>query len=121
MLTAGLSHDVVENTSRSLYDVWRELGGDVAFLVDSVTKINGDEAATQRKLRRYAFFDNRAPALKMADRITAFDKPLPKMARNKAFWNSTNYYIELGREFGHNEMALNLEKLNNGLFVEGLR
>jgi GTP diphosphokinase / guanosine-3',5'-bis(diphosphate) 3'-diphosphatase len=76
-LVAGLLHDVVEDTDLSLEDVEREFSGDVALLVDGVTKLDRiplqtreqQQAENVRKMIVAMARDIRILIIKLADRL----------------------------------------------------
>ncbi len=74
-LAAGLLHDTVEDTGYTLEQVGADFGGEVAHLVDGVTKIDkvhlGDaaEAETIRKMIVAMARDPRVLVIKLADRL----------------------------------------------------
>src|SRR5207237_3594502 len=76
-VTAGLLHDVLEDTKATKEDLEREFGAEIAELVDGVTKI-GKLAFSSREERQAEHFrrmvvavarDLRVPMLKVADRL----------------------------------------------------
>ena len=76
-VTAGLLHDVVEDTAATKDDLEREFGGEIAELVDGVTKL-GKIAFTTREERQAENFrkmlvamarDLRVILIKLADRL----------------------------------------------------
>jgi GTP pyrophosphokinase len=74
-LAAGLLHDTVEDTGYTLEQLGADFGGEVAHLVDGVTKIDkvhlGDaaEAETIRKMIVAMARDPRVLVIKLADRL----------------------------------------------------
>ncbi|HUG88600.1 MAG TPA: bifunctional (p)ppGpp synthetase/guanosine-3',5'-bis(diphosphate) 3'-pyrophosphohydrolase [Actinomycetota bacterium] len=76
-LVAGLLHDVVEDTSITLDEVEQEFGGDVAALVDGVTKLDKiplrtreqHQAENVRKMIVAMARDIRVLIIKLADRL----------------------------------------------------
>src|SRR5205814_9235026 len=76
-VTAGLLHDVLEDTKATKADLEREFGGEIAELVDGVTKI-GKLAFSSREERQAENFrkmlvamarDLRVLMIKLADRL----------------------------------------------------
>jgi len=109
---ACLLHDVVEDTPVLLEEIERRFGNDVAYLVDGVTEIKEDELATFLKVRGYAIPDKRVALIKLADRIHNILNPINNLKWRENYSKSTKFYIELGRELGFDEMASELEELN---------
>jgi GTP diphosphokinase / guanosine-3',5'-bis(diphosphate) 3'-diphosphatase len=74
-LVAALLHDTVEDTSYTLEELDTDFGGEVALLVDGVTKFDkvyfgaSAEAETIRKMLVRAGEDIRVLVIKMADRL----------------------------------------------------
>lgn len=75
-IAAALLHDVVEDTPVSLEDVRKAFGGEIAFFVDGVTKLeklptSGESAKTEtlRKMFMATAEDIRVALIKLADRI----------------------------------------------------
>ena len=75
-IAAALLHDTVEDTGVTLDDVGRSFGGDVAAIVDGVTKLDrvqfdskeAQQAATMRKMLVAMAKDLRVLIIKLADR-----------------------------------------------------
>ena len=111
-VAAGNLHDTVEDTPATLDEIERRFGKDIAFLVDGVTKIEGDKPGTMKKVQNYAGKDSRVIMVKMADIIHNLSDH-PEVIKNPAeYWHSTNFYIGLGQEHGYKDMAWDLQKLN---------
>jgi len=76
-LAAALLHDVVEDTARSVEDVQRAFGSEIAMLVDGVTKISvlpfhdrvEEQAENLRKMLIAVAHDIRVVLIKLADRL----------------------------------------------------
>jgi GTP pyrophosphokinase len=74
-LVAALLHDTVEDTGLTIGQVKAEFGGEVAVLVDGVTKLDGSkwgdhaEGETFRKMILAASIDLRVLVIKLADRV----------------------------------------------------
>jgi (p)ppGpp synthase/HD superfamily hydrolase len=74
-LVAALLHDTVEDTGLTIGEVKAEFGGEVAVLVDGVTKLDGSkwgdhaEGETFRKMILAASIDLRVLVIKLADRV----------------------------------------------------
>jgi GTP pyrophosphokinase len=77
LIQAAILHDVVEDTKQTLGDVERAFGGDVAGLVDGVSKISGlhfdrpelEQAENFRKMLLSMARDLRVILIKLADRL----------------------------------------------------
>jgi GTP pyrophosphokinase len=77
LISAALLHDVVEDTQISLAEVEQRFGGQVARLVDALTKISGlsmndrmhEQANTFRKMLLSMAKDVRVVLIKLADRL----------------------------------------------------
>ncbi|HEX7079111.1 MAG TPA: bifunctional (p)ppGpp synthetase/guanosine-3',5'-bis(diphosphate) 3'-pyrophosphohydrolase [Candidatus Eisenbacteria bacterium] len=77
LIMAALLHDVVEDTDRDLATIERTFGGEVAALVDGVTKISGlhfdrpemEQAENFRKMLLSMARDLRVILVKLADRL----------------------------------------------------
>ena len=74
MVIAALLHDVVEDTSVELKEIWEEFGYDVAMLVENLTDVakpeDGNRAVRfKMNLEHTALADPRAKTIKLADLI----------------------------------------------------
>ncbi len=77
MIEAALLHDVVEDTNQDLSDITAAFGGEVAALVDGVSKISGlhfdrperEQAENFRKMLLSMARDLRVILIKLADRL----------------------------------------------------
>ena len=76
-IAAALLHDAVEDTTVTKDDIERELGSDVATIVDGVTKLDrlqfdskeAQQSATLRKMLVAMAKDIRVLLIKLADRL----------------------------------------------------
>ena len=76
-IIGGLLHDVVEDTTVTLEDIEKQFGGDVAELVDGVTKLANipyssraeQQAENVRKMLLAMAKDVRVVIIKLADRL----------------------------------------------------
>lgn len=120
-LCAGLLHDVVEDTNYTLDDIEKEFGSDVAFLVDSVTKISNlhytskDDAtnANIRRLINSLNTDVRTIIIKLCDRLhnmqTLQYKKVEKQKRNAE--ETINIFVPLAYYIGAFRLKCELEDL----------
>jgi len=115
---ACLLHDVVEDTPITLEEIEAKFGKEVAFLVDGVTK-EEDPEATLDKVRKYAQKDKRVIMIKLCDRIhntSDLNSASKEIARTRQNYKVSNpLYIKLGRDFGYENLASELEKSTNNL------
>ncbi len=92
---AGLLHDVVEDTDATLDDIKKQFGGEVALLVDGVTKLGQipyssreeQQAENLRKMLMAMAEDIRVIIIKFADRmhnLTTLKYVSPQKQRDKA-------------------------------------
>lgn len=115
VIYACFLHDVVEDTPVSLGEIKVRFGRDIAYLVDGVTKIEGDKSATLLKVRDYAMSDRRVAMVKLADRIHNISIPINDLRWEKKYSKSTEFYIGLGRGLYFGDMVSRLEELNERL------
>jgi GTP diphosphokinase / guanosine-3',5'-bis(diphosphate) 3'-diphosphatase len=120
-VTAGLLHDVLEDTSATKEDLAREFGGEIAELVDGVTKL-GKLAFSSREERQAENFrkmlvamarDLRVLMIKLADRLhnmRTLDY-LPAEKARKIAQETLDIYAPLGHRLGMAKVKAELEDL----------
>lgn len=122
-IVAGLLHDVVEDTERSIDDISKEFGEEVAFLVDGVTKIEDVikkqknrkiEASNIKKIIMATTKDIRVILIKFADRLhnlrtLEYKSPERQIAIAK---NTLDIYAPIASELGIYLIETQLEDLS---------
>ena len=120
-VTAGLLHDVLEDTSATKDDLQREFGPEIADLVDGVTKI-GKLAFSSREERQAENFrkmvvamahDLRVLMIKLADRLhnmRTLDYLAPERAK-KIAQETLDIYAPLAHRLGMAKVKAELEDL----------
>ncbi len=120
-VTAGLLHDVLEDTGATKADLEREFGAEIADLVDGVTKL-GKLAFSSREERQAENFrkmlvamarDLRVLMIKLADRLhnmRTLDYLPPDRAR-KISQETLDIYAPLGHRLGMAKVKAELEDL----------
>src|SRR5262250_2369737 len=120
-VTAGLLHDVLEDTAATKADLEREFGGEIAELVDGVTKI-GKLAFSSREERQAENFrkmlvamarDLRVLMIKLADRLhnmRTLDY-LPSDKAKKIAQETLDIYAPLAHRLGMAKVKAELEDL----------
>ncbi len=121
-IAAALLHDAVEDTGVELDDVERELGPEVAAIVDGVTKLDrlkfdskqAQQAATMRKMLIAMAKDIRVLIIKLSDRLhnmrTIAAMPSWKQARTAQ--ETLDIYAPLAHRLGMQELKQQLEDLS---------
>jgi GTP diphosphokinase / guanosine-3',5'-bis(diphosphate) 3'-diphosphatase len=120
-ITAGLLHDVVEDTNHPIQEIREKFGEDAAFLVEAVTKISAiksksradQQAETFRKMLISMAKDIRVIMIKFADRLHNM-RTLSYMQdeRKKAIAAETlEVYAPLAHRFGLARIKWELEDL----------
>ncbi|MDP3026465.1 MAG: HD domain-containing protein [Nanoarchaeota archaeon] len=112
VIHACLLHDVVEDTNIKLEEIAEKFGQKVAFLVYGVTKAKTQEK-TFEKIEVCLSQDERIIFVKLADRIHNTITITPEIIEKYKISNQK--YIALGRQYGYEDLALNLEKLTKAL------
>jgi len=118
IIQACFLHDVVEDTKISLDEINEKFGEKVSFLVDGVTKIEGDRDATQKKVCEYAMKDRRVLFIKLADCIHNASTPINNKKWKKKYSESIKFYIRFSNEIGFVEMVDELKELSKNLISE---
>jgi GTP pyrophosphokinase len=120
-VTAGLLHDVLEDTKATKADLAREFGGEIAELVDGVTKL-GKLAFSSREERQAETFrkmlvamarDLRVLMIKLADRLhnmRTLDY-LPLERSRKIAQETLDIYAPLAHRLGMAKVKAELEDL----------
>jgi GTP pyrophosphokinase len=120
-VTAGLLHDVLEDTETTKQDLERDFGGEIAELVDGVTKL-GKLAFSSREERQAENFrkmlvamarDLRVLLIKLADRLhnmRTLDYLPPEKAR-KIAQETLDIYAPLAHRLGMAKVKAELEDL----------
>jgi len=120
-VTAGLLHDVLEDTKATKEDLEREFGGEIAELVDGVTKI-GKLAFSSREERQAENFrkmlvamarDLRVLMIKLADRLHNMRTLhyLPPEKARKIAQETLDIYAPLAHRLGMAKVKAELEDL----------
>jgi guanosine-3',5'-bis(diphosphate) 3'-pyrophosphohydrolase len=118
-LVAALLHDTVEDTGYTLEQLHADFGGEVAHLVDGVTKLDkvqfGDaaEAETIRKMVVAMARDPRVLVIKLADRLHNMRtlRFLPRHKQEKKARETLDVLAPLAHRLGMNTVKWELEDL----------
>ena len=121
-VASGLIHDVIEDTGVSVEAIEREFGGEIAAIVDGVTKIGNitfrstqeRQVENYRKLLLSIAKDARVILIKLADRLhnmRTLDY-LPEDKRRRIAQETMDLYAPLAHRFGMAKLRWELEDLS---------
>jgi GTP diphosphokinase / guanosine-3',5'-bis(diphosphate) 3'-diphosphatase len=120
-ISAALLHDAVEDTSVTVEQIERELGADVAAIVDGVTKLDrlqfdskeAQQAATLRKMLVAMAKDIRVLLIKLADRLHNMRTiaSLPEFKQRRIAQETLDIYAPLAHRLGIADVKWQLEDL----------
>jgi len=122
-IAAGLLHDTVEDTGVSLEEIEKEFGGEIALLVNGVTKIGGiklrgssneEFVESLRKMLLAMAKDLRVVLIKLADRFHNMNTLgfLPEEKQKRISVETLEVYAPLSERLGMGEMKGQLEDLS---------
>src|SRR6478735_169839 len=121
-IAAALLHDAVEDTTVTKDDIERELGSDVATIVDGVTKLDrlqfdskeAQQSATLRKMLVAMAKDIRVLLIKLADRLHNMRTiaSLPEAKQRRIAQESLDVYAPLAHRLGIADVKWQLEDLS---------
>ncbi|KAA0236326.1 MAG: bifunctional (p)ppGpp synthetase/guanosine-3',5'-bis(diphosphate) 3'-pyrophosphohydrolase [Actinobacteria bacterium] len=121
-VAAALLHDAVEDTPASLEAIEAEFGGEVASIVDGVTKLErvnfdskeAQQAATMRKMLVAMASDLRVLIIKLADRLHNMRTiaAMPAWKQSRTAQESIDIYAPLAHRLGMQEVKQQLEDLS---------
>ncbi|MFH1193217.1 MAG: RelA/SpoT family protein [Candidatus Jorgensenbacteria bacterium] len=119
-IAAALLHDVVEDTAFTVKDIEKRFGGEIAFLVNGLTKLEeikypkrDADAENLRKLIIFFAKDLRVLLIKLADRLHNMSTlaALPPERRERLAWETIEIYAPLAYRLGMQKLSGELEDL----------
>ncbi len=119
-IAAGLLHDTVEDTAVTLEDIKNKFGGDIAFLVNGVTKLGhikyrGAEAKVEnlRKMILALSQDLRVIFIKLADRLHNMQTlgALPPVKQKRIALETDEIYAPIAYRLGMQNLSGELHDL----------
>jgi guanosine-3',5'-bis(diphosphate) 3'-pyrophosphohydrolase len=119
-ISAGLLHDVIENTNTKIEDIKKEFGEETAFLVDGVSKLGKfkyrgakEKAENMRKLILAISEDLRVVFIKLADRLHNMRtlNYLPKEKQKRIALETDEIYAPIAYRLGMHNLAGELQDL----------
>jgi guanosine-3',5'-bis(diphosphate) 3'-pyrophosphohydrolase len=120
-IASALLHDAVEDTSMSVADIEADFGGDVARIVDGVTKLDrlefeskeAQQAATMRKMLVAIAKDLRVLITKLSDRLHNMRTvaALPAWKQQRISQETLDVYAPLAHRLGMADLKSQLEDL----------
>ncbi|MDP2960350.1 MAG: RelA/SpoT family protein, partial [candidate division Zixibacteria bacterium] len=121
-ITAGMIHDVIEETDIKLEEIEKEFGDEIAMLMDGVTKIGEikfesaeeEQAEYYRKMLLSMAKDIRVIIIKLADRLHNMRtlEALPREKQLRIAQETKEVYAPLAHRFGMAMVKTELEDLS---------
>ena len=118
---AALLHDAIEDTAMDLSEVEQHFGGEVASIVDSVTRLDRlkfdtqeeEQAASMRKMLVAIAKDLRVLVVKLSDRLHNMRTlaALPLAKQHRVARETIDIYAPLANRLGMQDVKLQLEDL----------
>ncbi len=118
-IAAALLHDIVEDTAYTIKDVEKNFGGEIAFLVNGLTKLKNikyKETENAENLRKFILsFSNdlRVLMIKIADRLHNMRtlSAVPEEQQKRVAWETLEIYAPLAYRLGMQRLSGELEDL----------
>ena len=120
-ISAGLMHDIIEDTDSSRKDMVDKFGEEIAELVDGVSKLSGIKFSSRRERQAENFMkmflsvakDLRVIIIKFADRLHNMTTigHLPLIKQRRIAIETRDVYAPLAHRLGMNKLKVELEDL----------
>ena len=120
-ISAGLMHDIIEDTDSSRKDMIDKFGEEIAELVEGVSKLSGINFSSRREKQAENFMkmflsvakDLRVIIIKFADRLHNMKtiRYLPLIKQRRIAIETRDVYAPLAHRLGMNKLKIELEDL----------